>query len=188
LLDSGYVHMDETRVQVLKEPDKRAQSLSYMWVRRTGDPNLGEPNLTVVLFDYRSSRSASVVDELLGDYQGCLQTDDYVGYHKTGLREGISHLGCMAHARRKFIEAQKVAPSAKGKVSKADMGVSLIKGLYQIESMMKDQSPEQRMLVRQEKSVPQLAKLRKWLDKSLIHTLPKSKTGVVLGYLHHRDS
>jgi transposase len=187
------VHMDETRVQVLKEPDKRAQSLSYMWVRRTGDPNLGDPNLgdpnqTVVLFDYQSSRSASVVDELLGDYQGYLQTDDYVGYHKMGLREGITHLGCMAHARRKFIEAQKVAPSAKGKVSKADMGVSLIKGLYQIESMMKDQSPEQRMLVRQEKSVPQLAKLRKWLDKSLIHTPPKSKTGVALGYLHKKWS
>ena len=49
---------------------------------------------------------------------------------------------------------------------------------------MKDQSPEQRMLVRQEKRVPQLAKLRKWLDKSLIHTLPKSKMGVALGYLH----
>jgi transposase len=184
LLDSGYVHMDETRVQVLKELDKLAQSLSYMWVRRTGDPNLGDPNQTVVLFDYHSSRSAGVVDELLGGYQGYLQTDDYVGYHKMGLREGITHLGCMAHARRKFIEAQKVAPSAKGKVSKADMAVSLIKELYQIESGIKGQSPEQRMRVRQEQSVPQLAKLRKWLDKSLIHTPPKSKTGVALGYLH----
>ncbi|XP_014680377.1 PREDICTED: uncharacterized protein y4jD-like [Priapulus caudatus] len=184
LLDSGYVHMDETRVQVLKEPDKLARSLSYMWVRRTGDPNLGDPRQTVVLFDYRASRSASVVDELLGDYQGYLQTDDYVGYHKTGLREGITHLGCMAHARRKFIEAQKVAPSAKGKVSKADMAVSLIKGLYQIESVIKDENPNQRMLVRQEKSVPQLAKLRKWLDKSLIHTPPKSKAGAAMAYLH----
>jgi transposase len=181
LLDSGYVHMDETRVQVLKELDKLAQSLSYMWVRRTGDPNLGDPNQTVVLFDYHSSRSAGVVDELLGGYQGYLQTDDYVGYHKMRLREGITHLGCMAHARRKFIEAQKVAPSVKGKVSKADMTVSLIKGLYQIESGIKGQSPEQRMRVRQEQSVPQLAKLRKWLDKSLIHTPPKSKTVVALG-------
>ena len=179
LLDSGYVHMDETRVQVLKEPDKLAQSLSYMWVRRTGDPNQ-----TIVLFDYHSSRSATVVDELLGDYQGYLQTDDYVGYHKVGQREGITHLGCMAHARRKFIEAQKVAPSAKGKVSKADMAVSLIKGLYQIESGIKDESPEERFRIRQEKSIPALAKLRKWLDKSLIHTPPKSKTGVALGYLH----
>jgi transposase len=179
LLGSGYVHMDETRVQVLKEPDKLAQSLSYMWVRRTGGPHQ-----TVVLFNYYSSRSASVVDKLLGDYQGYLQTDDYVSYHKIGLREGITHLGCMAHARRKFIEAQKVAPSAKGKVSKADMAVSLIKGLYQIESGIKEQSPEQRMLVRQEKSVPQLVKLRNWLDKSLLHTPPKSKTGGALAYMH----
>ena len=189
LLDSGYVHMDETRVQVLKEPDKLAQSLSYMWVRRTGDPHpgdppLGAPNQTVVLFNYHSSRSASVLDELLGDYQGYLQTDDYVSYHKTGQKKGVTHLGCMAHARRKFIEAQKVAPSAKGKVSKADMAVSLIKGLYQIESGIREQSSEERMRVRQEESVPQLAKLRKWLDKSLIHTPPKSKTGTALSYLH----
>lgn len=179
LLESGYIHMDETRVQVLKEPDKLAQSLSYMWVRRTGDPNQ-----SVVLFNYNSSRSASVVDELLGDYQGYLQTDDYVSYHKMGQQKGIIHLGCMAHARRKFIEAQKVAPSAKGKVSKADMAVSLIKGLYQIESSIKEQSSEQRMLVRQKKSVPQLAKLRRWLDKSLPHTPPKSKTGGALAYMN----
>jgi len=179
LLDSGYIHIDETRVQVLKEPDKLAQSLSYMWVRRTG-----QDDRPIILFDYHSSRSAGVVNELLGDYQGYLQSDDYVGYHKIGKTEGVTHLGCMAHARRKFIEAQKVAPSAKGKVSKADMGVSLIKGLYQIESGIRESSPEERYKVRQSKSVPQLAKLKKWLEKSLRHTPPKSKTGVALGYLY----
>ena len=55
---------------------------------------------------------------LLGDYQGYLQTDDYGSYSKIGSREGVTHLGCMAHARRKFIDAQKVMPSQKGKVSK----------------------------------------------------------------------
>jgi len=49
LLDSDYIHMDETRVQVLKEPDKTAESLSYMWVRKTGDRE--HP---IILFDYAS--------------------------------------------------------------------------------------------------------------------------------------
>ncbi|MFT5610123.1 MAG: transposase [Polaribacter sp.] len=179
LLDSGYIHIDETRVQVLKEPDKLAQSLSYMWVRRTG-----QRDRPIILFDYHPGRSARVVDELLGDYQGYLQSDDYAAYHKIGKTKGVTHLGCMAHARRKFADAQKVTLSAKGKVIKADMGVSLIQGLYHIETGIKECSSEERYEVRQSKSVPQLVKLKKWLEKSLQHTPPKSSTGAALGYLH----
>ncbi len=179
LLDSGYIHMDETRVQVLKEPDKSPESLSYMWVRRTGD--VEHP---IILFDYHPRRTGAVVTSLLGDYQGYLQTDDYASYLKTGASDGITHLGCMAHARRKFIEAQKVTPSKKGKISKADTAVMMIKALYAIEASLKGKSTEDRHRIRQEKSVPQLAKLKAWLDKTLEHTLPKGKTGDALAYLH----
>lgn len=179
LLGCGYIHMDETRVQVLKEPDKTAESLSYMWVRRTGD--IEQP---IILFDYNPSRSATVVASLLGDYQGYLQTDDYSGYHKAGASDDITHLGCMAHARRKFIEAQQVAPSKKGNVSKADMAVNAIKKLYGIEAQIKGQTQEARYYIRQEKSVPQLTRLKLWLDKALTQTPPKTKTGVALAYLH----
>ena len=178
LLDSDYIHMDETRVQVLKEPDKTAESLSYMWVRKTGDRE--HP---IILFDYASSRRTDVAASLLGDYQGYLQTDDYAGYHRIGQQEGVTALGCMAHARRKFIEAQKVSPSPKGKVSKADMAITMIKGLYAIEASIKDQAAEQKYQTRQEKSQPQLNKLRAWLDKALQQTLPKGKTGEALAYL-----
>ena len=178
LLSGNYIHMDETRVQVLKEPDKKAESLSYMWVRRNGV--LDYP---IVLFDYASSRRGQVVESLLGDYQGYLQTDDYAGYHRYGQREGVEHLGCFAHARRKFVEAQKVTPSKKGKVSKADMAVNLIKVLYRIESEIKDLSADEKYLIRQQKSVPQLNKLRTWLDAALQQTLPKGKTGEALSYL-----
>ncbi|MEQ3633720.1 IS66 family transposase [Thalassolituus sp.] len=153
LLESGYIHMDETRVQVLKEPDKTAESLSYMWVRKTGDRE--HP---IILFDY-------------------------AGYHRIGQQQGIVALACMAHARRKFIDAQKVSPSLKGKVSKADMAITMIKGLYAIEASIKDQAAEQKYQTRQEKSQPQLNKLRAWLDKALQQTLPKGKTGEALAYL-----
>jgi transposase len=179
LLESGYIHMDETPVQVLKEPDKTAESKSYMWVRKTGDPN--QP---IVLFDYASSRRADVAESLLPDYQGYLQTDDYAGYNKVAKAKGVTQLGCFAHARRKFIDAQKVAPSKKGKISKADMAVQMIAKLYVIEKAIKEKSTEQRYDVRQQKSKPQLEKIKSWLDKTLLNTLPKGKTGQALAYTH----
>jgi transposase len=179
LLSSGYIHMDETPVQVLKEPGKSPESKSYMWVRKTGDPNQ-----KVILFDYASSRKADVAHSLLPDFRGYLQTDDYAGYNKIAKTEGITQLGCFAHARRKFIDAQKVAPSKKGKMSKADMAVEMIKKLYAIEKAIKEKSIEERYDTRQQKSKPQLERIKAWLDKALLNTLPKGKTGEALAYTH----
>ena len=179
LLSSGYIHMDETTVQGLNEPGKTAESKSYMWVRRTGD--IDRP---IVLFDYHPHRSGDVVTLLLGDYQGYLQTDDYGSYLKIGASVGVTHLGCMAHARRKFIDAQKVMPSKKGKVSKADVAVEMIAVLYRIEAGINDKTATERYSVRQQKSIPQLDKIRAWLDKALENTLPKGKAGVAIAYMH----
>lgn len=179
LLSSGYIHMDETRTQVLKEPDKSAESLSYMWVRRSGDRER-----PIVLFDYDARRNTIAAQSLLPDFQGFLQTDDYAGYHKIGSQDGITHLGCMAHARRKFKDAQKVAPSKNGKVSKADMAMQMIAKLYAVEKEIKDKSTEERYRIRQERSQPQLDKIRDWLDKALGNTLPKGKAGEAISYLH----
>ncbi len=171
--------MDETPVQVPNEPGKSAESKSYMWVRRAGDRD--NP---ITLFDYHPSRSAAVVSSLLADHKGYLQTDDYASYLKIGESAGTTHLGCMAHARRKFIDAQKIAPSKKGKVSKDDMAVKLIKALYAIETEIKDKTAAERLLVRQQKSAHQLDKIRVWLDKALQNTLPKGKAGIAIAYLH----
>jgi len=180
LLASAYIHMDETRVQVLNEPDKPPDSLSYMWVRKTGDRD--KP---IVLFDYAPSRRAAVVKSLLGDYQGYLQTDDCASYHAFGKQQAVSHLGCWAHARRKFTDAKKAVPSKKGKVSKADMAILMIKKLYAIESRIKDMTLDEKYQQRQAYSVPQLKLIREWLDKALTGTLPKGETGKALRYLNN---
>lgn len=65
LLDSPVLHMDETTVQVLKEPGKSPTSMSYMWVQRGGLP--GQP---VVLFDYEPTRAGSVPVRLLEGWKG----------------------------------------------------------------------------------------------------------------------
>lgn len=176
------IQCDETALQVLKEPDRPASSQSYMWVRRSG-----APDHPIVLYDYAPSRAGSVAERLLKDFSGYLQTDDYAGYHATGRQHGITHVGCWAHARRKFVDAQK-AVAAKDKKStrtgKADVAINYMAKLYAIEKQAKDTTSEARRQLRQEKSVPILNALREWLDKTLHSTLPKGLLGTALGYLN----
>lgn len=85
----------------------------------------------MVLFDYTTSRAQEVPLRLLDGYRGYLMTDDYAGYIALAAQPGIERLACLAHARRKFVEAQKVQP--KGKAGRADIGLNLINRLYVIE-------------------------------------------------------
>ena len=126
LLESPIIHCDETRVKVLKELDRDPTSQSWMWVQASGPPDR-----KVVLFDYTSIRAQEVPLRLLESYRGYVMTDDYAGYNALTLQPGIERLACMAHARRKFVEAQKVQP--KGKTGRADMALAMINKLYGIE-------------------------------------------------------
>ena len=176
LLDSPVVHCDETRVQVLKEPDRDPGSQSWMWVQ-TGAP----PDHPVILFDYTSSRAQEVPQRLLEGYRGYLMTDDYAGYNAIAAQEGIERLGCWAHARRKFIEAQKTQP--KGKTGRADMALNLINKLYGIERDTKDASDAERYEARQSQSQAILNQLKAWLDKAVGQVAPQSALGKAVSYL-----
>ena len=177
LLAHPVMHCDETTLQVLKEPDKAAETKSYMWVRVGGPPT--QP---IRLFHYAPSRSGSVVSELLEGYEGYLQTDDYAGYNAVCANNDITQLGCWAHVRRKFVDAQK-ATGVKKRSGKADMAISLIAKLYGIEKRIKELDEQARYAIRQQESVPQLVKIREWLDRSLHGTLPKGLLGKALSYL-----
>ena len=159
LLESPVIHCDETRVQVLKEPGRDPTSQSWMWVQASGPPDR-----KVVLFDYTTSRAQEVPLRLLEGYRGYVMTDDYAGYNALGAQSGVTRLACLAHVRRKFVEAQKVQP--KGKTGRVDIALTMINKLYGIERELKDVSDEQRFVGRQEKSLPVLAQLKSWLEKT----------------------
>ena len=177
LFNASVIHMDETVVQVLKERDRSPSSQSYMWVQ-TGGP----PERPVVVFDYDPSRSGAVPVRLLEGYQGYLMTDGYDGYNALAKAEGIEHLACMAHARRRFVEATRVQP--KGKRGRADEAIELIGRLYGVEREYKAATDDERHLARQTRSVPILAELRAWLDATLPTVPPKTALGEALAYLH----
>ncbi len=174
-----YLHMDETTVQVLAEPGRTPQSKSYMWVSAAGPPGA-----RVVLFDYHPSRSAQVAKTLLADYTGALMVDGYEGYEPACQANGIRRLGCWAHARRRFVEAQRL--QRKGKTGKPDQALAWIGQLYAIERSLKQAPPAVRYEARQHQAKPVLDNLRSWLDKTLLQTPPKTALGKALTYLDNQ--
>ena len=176
LLDSPVIHCDETRVQVLKEPGRDPSSQSWMWVQ-TGGP----PDKPVILFDYTTSRAQEVPLRLLAGYRGYLMTDDYSGYIAVAAQDGVERLACWAHARRKFVEAQKVQP--KGKTGRADVALNLINKLYSIERDLKDADNDQRLAGRQQHSQTILAQLKNWLEKTRPQVTAQNALGKAVNYL-----
>ena len=162
---SNYLQADETRLQVLKEDGKTAQSDKWMWVTRGGPPDK-----LSILFEYDPSRAGSVAVRLLDDFEGVLQADGYSGYSKICRENNLTRIGCWDHARRKFVEADKSADSKakakKGTESKTDVALSYIRKLYRIESNIADKTDEERLKARQEISVPVLDEFKLWLEKN----------------------
>jgi len=179
LLAYDVLQMDETPVQVLQEPGRRAQSESYLWLQRGGPPE--QP---VVLYDYDPGRGQEVPKRLLAGYRGYLQTDGYDGYNAVVAVNGLTHVGCMAHARRKFDEAVKAQGKNKS-AGKAQRGLALIRNLYRVEKQARKLVPEARHAHRQRHARPVLDELRAWLDEALPQVPPASATGKALNYLHN---
>lgn len=179
LLSYDSLQMDETPVQVLKEPGKTAQSKSYLWLQRGGPPD--QP---VVLYDYDPGRGAGVPKRLLDGFKGYLQTDGYDGYNAAVAVNGLTHVGCMAHARRKFSEAVK-AQGKKKQRGQAHRGLAFIQKLYRVEKQARTLTPEDRYTHRQQQAQPILDELRAWLDAALPQVPPTSATGRALNYLHN---
>jgi transposase len=177
LLSNPVIHCDETVVQVLKELGKPPTSNSYMWALAAGPPER-----PVVLFDYHPSRSGEIPKRLLAGFRGYLMTDGYEGYSSLAAEDGIKHLCCMVHARRRFREAQRVQPS--GTTGRADIAMEYFRKLYQIERKIADADAETRYQTRQDESLPLLKKFRAWLDEALPQVAPKGVLGEALQYLN----
>ena len=176
------VNIDETTVQVLKEPGRANTTLSYMWVFRGGPPQA--PTL---VYRYHPTRSGQVPMDYLKGYQGYVQTDGYNGYDAIGAQVGIIHVGCWAHVRRKFLEvvqARQKNSGQRNKTGSADVALSYIRKLYRIESIAEEKGyePKQICRLRQEEASPILHEFRLWLEKRSVQTPPKGLLGQAISY------
>lgn len=169
------INMDETRVQVLHEEGKTAESLSYMWVMKAG---AGNKKLTA--FHYEPSRSGQTALTLLDGFHGILQTDGYEGYSRAVEQYELVSVACLAHIRRKFIEAHK----ANGKSKTAKAGVQLISKIYGIEIRLRKKNlpPGEFANARRLEIHPVLDEFKLLLNDASNSILPESKLGKAVFY------
>ncbi|MER9572759.1 IS66 family transposase [Mesorhizobium opportunistum] len=173
------IHGDETTVQVLKETDREATSTSYMWAYRSGQDS-DEP---IVLLDYQPGRGQIHPQTFLGDYRGIVMSDGYSAWRTL---EGATHLGCMAHSRRRFVDALKARKKGGGPPEQA---LRFFEQLYRVERQARNEIPEDGETrdhcirrFRQQHSVPILNALKAWLDDIAPKVLPDSKLGDAVSY------
>lgn len=99
LMERPILHADETPVQQL-DPGNGKTKRAYLWAYMSNVLETGPP---MVVFDYQTSRSGAHARNFLGEWKGALMVDDFGGY-KALFGQGVTELGCFAHARRKYFE------------------------------------------------------------------------------------
>jgi len=178
ILSGPLINVDETTVQVLEEPGRSPTTKSYMWVFRGGPTDSSN-----VLYQYHPSRAGDVAHTFLRDYNGAVQTDGYSGYNFLDSKSTVVHVGCWAHARRKFMEAEKARPK-NAKPGSSTVALKYIQTLYGVEKKGKrlNISGRELVLLREKEALPTLLKFRKWLEKKSLAVTPKSLLGKAVSY------
>jgi transposase len=171
VLQSPYLHADETPIKVLDKDKKGETHQGYYWVYQNSIDK-------IVFFDYQEGRGRAGPTEILENFKGYLQTDGYSAYDIFDKKDHIRLFHCMAHARRYFIDA------LGNDESRASYVLQEMQKLYAVEQSCRDQllSFDEIRIVRQEKSVPVLKALGEWMKAHYVQTLSKSAIHIALGY------
>lgn len=174
ILSQSYLMVDETPIKVLMKTGNKTIILGYLWAYYS-------PLTKSVFFDYRSGRGAENPSRILKNFKGHIQTDGYSAY-KSIVNPDIIFLNCMAHARRKFIDAKD------NNAGLANYFIIEVQKLYRIEKQAGklDLSYDDRFTLRKKRSEPVLSGLKKWLDENVAQTTPSSLIGKAMRYaLNH---
>ncbi|TRX59432.1 IS66 family transposase [Fulvivirga sp. M361] len=171
LTNTDYLQADESPIPVLSNQKPGSTHKGYQWVFLL-------PKCKMVVFQYHQSRGKSVAQEILKDFKGCLQTDGYAGYEELGRRVDITHLGCMAHARRKFEAA------LENDQSLASTALNMFQQLYAIERKTREEKLDQQAVyqLRQKEALSVLNEMKSFLEKNYSKVLPKSAIGKAFTY------
>ncbi len=165
LLKESALNADETPVKVVGSD----RSKTYMWVCCSGTDGsesslYNENTHNIMLYDHQMCRFGHHASNFLDGYKGYLHVDGYKGYHETD----ATLVGCWAHARRKFIDAQKVQGNDEGGVR---IALTHIKKLYRTEALLKgrNSSVTERYNERQTRSKAELKKFKNgWIRQYFV--------------------
>jgi transposase len=173
-LQSKVIHTDDTPVPVL-EPKRGKTRTGRLWVY------VGDHDHPYTVFDYTPTRGRDGPANFFGDYAGYIQADAYGGYDhlfkpKGGAARVPTEVGCWAHARRKFVEAEDSDPM------RSHTAAAMIRLLYEVEAEARDLDAASRCALRREKSLPRLEQIKTWFETQRTDVLPKSPMGQAISY------
>ena len=180
LIKRKFLMADETRVQVLKEPDRAPETDSFMWLFRTGEDE-GPP---IIIYRYTQTRAKYNAEDFLKGFEGYLETDGYQGYNNL---PGVKRCCCWAHVRRDFIDA---IPKGKEK----DLGNPAVQAVqycdklfhYERISKEKQHSFEERKEYRFKNEKPVIDAFWDWIDKQ--HPAKNSRLDKAVKYArNHKE-
>jgi transposase len=165
------LHADETPVAQL-EPGHGKTKRAYLWAYRSNDLEAGPP---IAVFEYQPSRAGKHAQTFLQGWQGHLVVDDYSGY-KALFQNGITEIGCLAHARRKFFDlyAANQSPIAAHALRR-------IAEFYEIEQRARA-SPAERETLQQQETVPKLEAYHRWLLEVRVKVADNSALARAIDY------
>jgi transposase len=171
VLAGTYIQADETPIGVQTHDKRGRNHQAYMW--QYGSPGKG------VVFDFRMGREGEGPKQFLGDFNGLLQTDGYQGYNHVGGPKMV-HACCLAHARRKYVDAVKLNANDQDSAQI----VALMDELFAIDRRAHEQNLDQaqRHALRQELAPELLQRLRTAALALKKTSLPKSAAGQAANY------
>jgi hypothetical protein len=171
ILTHSVVHADETPVQMLK-PGSGKTHRAYLWAYAAG----AFEDTKAVVYDFCESRAGENAKVFLGDWKGSLVCDDFSGY-KQLMGQGVTEVGCLAHARRKFFDLH-----ASNKSQIAQSALEQIGRIYDIERETKELAPDERQRIRLTRSKPLLDALHQWMILNRQQITDGSATAKALDY------
>jgi len=173
VLESKVVGTDDTPVKVLDHTLPQARK-GRIW------PYVGDREHTAAIYDYTATRERAGPERFLKEYRGHLQADAYVAYDSffTDPSRELTEVGCWAHARRHFYQAQENDPSRMRTV------LLLIAELYRVEKLARERGlrGEELRLLREHGARPVLEKIHAYLTQIREQVLPKSEAGQAVNY------
>jgi transposase len=172
LLAGSYIQADETPVDVQMHDKRGKNHQAYLW--QYGTPGGG------AVFDFRMSRGRAGPAQFLGNFEGILQTDDYIAYERGIGGPKMVHACCWSHARRQFVDAVKLNRQDAASTS----AVELMDALFAIDREAREEKMDHatRDRLRQEKARPLLDRIQQHLLATSKTVLPKSAVGEACSY------
>lgn len=160
VLEHNVVHVDETPVQMLAQGEKKTHR-AYVW----GYATTAFAEISAAVYDFSPGRSDEYPRNFMGAWKGKLVCDDFGGY-KASFTLGVTEIGCITHARRKFYDLHITNKSVL-----AEQALRYNAALYEVEREVRDLEPYVRRRIHQEKAAPLIDAFHSWMiaQRELVH-------------------